>query len=148
MKKGSLYNFYTEMPGWAKGVSIVIVMAIIGIFAWRINKYLKNRPPSVHYPNGGEGIPAGFDPIPYAKKAHDEMSGISILFSPGRDTILTQIALLSTDDMFASVYDVFNQMYMKEGEGTFREWINDESFAPFSPIPTKLNARFDKLNLK
>lgn len=147
MQKGTVYNFYKDLPPWAKGVSILVILGIGVVTYFSIKKWLKNRPPKVTYPQGGKGIPLGFDPKPYAEKAYNAMKGVNFSISPQRDSALISIASLPTDDMFVSVYDVFNQMYMGEGEGTLREWIEDEWFISM-PIKNTLKARFDKLNLK
>ncbi len=149
MEKGVVYKFYKDLPGWAKGVSVVITFGIIALGSWGIYKWSKNRPPKVTYPDGGQGIPAGWNPEPYATKAHDEMQGLNITIPISRNAILMQIAGLPTNDMFVSVYDVFNQKYMSEGNGTFREWVNAEFFAPGTGnVKDTINNRFDILNLK
>lgn len=142
MQKGAVYNFYKDLPPWAKGASVLIVLGIGVVTYFSVRKWIKNRPPHVTYPNGGQGIPDGFIPENYAKKAHDTMVGIP---SVEREGILSLIASLPTDDMFVAVYDTFNQLYMKEGKGTFRQWIDDEWGVSSKDA---LNKRFDKLNLK
>lgn len=143
MQKGAVYNFYKDLPGWAKGASVLIVLGIGVVTYFSVRKWIKNRPPSVHYPNGGEGIPVNFDAKKLAQNAYKAMKGINLVPASGA---LLPIIMLPTSDMFVAVYDVFNQLYMHEGEGTFREWVNDE--AAIGSIKGQFNNRFDQLNLK
>lgn len=147
MQKGTVYNFYKDLPGWAKGVTVVTILLALIVTVYQIRKWLKNRPPRVTYPNGGQGLPAGFDPKPYAKTLHDTMSGPNLTISPQRDAIVLKVSTLPTDDMFVAVYDVFNQLYMSEGDGTLRDWINDEVTLPYG-LKGAMEMRFNKLNLK
>ncbi len=63
-----------------------------------------------------------------SQRLHTDMSGISVL--PGsRDTEAYGQLLTLTDPMFLAVYNDFNFLYMSEGNGTLRQWIEDESFA-------------------
>lgn len=148
MEKGTVYNFYKDLPGWAKGASVLIILAIGVVTYFSIKKWIKNRPPKVDYPNGGKGIPLGFNPKQYAEEAYKQMKGVDILVNLKKENVLLQILSLPTDDMFVAVYDVFNQLYFKEGNGTLREWINDEFITPGTGLKQKLNERLDKLNLK
>lgn len=150
MQKGAIYNFYKDLPGWAKGVSVLIVLGIGVVTYFSVRKWIKNRPPKVDYPNNGQGIPLGFNAIAYAQRAHDAMKGPSITSAQMlyKDVTLAEIANLQTDDMFVAVYDTFNKMYMNEGQGTFAQWVNDETFPLISKTKENLNKRFNKLNLK
>lgn len=148
MQKGTVYNFYKDLPGWAKGVSVLVILGLGAVTYFAVKKWLKNRPPKVTYPHGGKGIPAGFNAKNYAEEAYKQMKGVSLFINIKRDAVLIQILQLPTDDMFVSVYDVFNQLYMSEGDGTFREWINDEVLTLGTGLKEKLNQRFDNLNLK
>lgn len=145
MSKAQLADL-NQYPRWAKGVALVAVTATLVITVLSIRKYVKNKPPKVNYPHGGLGIPAGFDAKAYAEQAHKLMSGGTIM-SVQRDMFLANIASLDTDDMFVSVYDAFNQLYMREGDGTLRKWVNSEY--TLSPgVLAQLNARFARLNLQ
>lgn len=144
MQKGTVYNFYKDLPGWAKGVSVLAVVGIGVITYFGVRKYIKNLPPKVTYPNGGKGIPVNFDAKGLAQKLHDSMSGWQIVPNE-REIYLLQLLNLPTNDMFVAVYDVFNQLYMREGKGTLRQWVNDE-YAVASK--SNLLKRFDQLNLK
>lgn len=146
--KGTTYNFYKDLPPWAKGVSVVFVLGIITVIAFSVRKFIKNQPPKVKYPNNGQGIPAGWDAAPLAKELHDVMSGL-FTFTGTKDVAFKKLHQIPTDDMFVAVYSTFNQLYMSEGDGTLREWINDEIWTDVASSAKKdINARFDKLNLK
>ena len=150
MQKGTTYNFYKDLPPWAKGVSVVIVLGIGVVTYFSVRKWLKNRPPKVNYPNNGQGIPVGFDAVQYAEKAHKGMSGLTVWAGDilKRDTAIGEILKLQTDDMFVAVYDTFNKMYMKDGDGTLKEWIDAEYFLPVTNIKEQILARFNRLGLK
>lgn len=148
MAKGTVYDFYKDMPTWSKGVSVLVILGLGVLTYFGVKKWLKNRPPKVNYPNGGLGIPKGFNAEAYADEAYKQMKGADLLINVKKESVLMQILALSTDDMFAAVYDAFNQVHMKEGDGTFREWINDEYLTPGTGLKDKLNARFERLGLK
>lgn len=100
------------------------------------------------YPDGGEGIPAGWDPNTLADLLFDKMDGFTIN-KIGLDALLLQYAGLPTNDMFVAVYSVFNQKHYSEDAGTLREWIESEKYYGFPDIVRpKLYKRMDLLNLK
>jgi hypothetical protein len=147
-KNTPVYNFYKDLPQWAKGVSVVIILGITALASFGIYKHFKNAPPKVIYPNNGLGIPAGWDASILARKLHDAMKGVFTMTGT-KDVAFLELYNLGTDDMFAAVYDTYNQLYMSEGDGTLRQWINDEQWTDFTTgVKDKVNERFERLGLK
>lgn len=139
---------------WAKYKEQIIIAALIVVvilviyFMGRRRGKQTAEGPAVNYPQGGNAIPAGWDPKPLAKELHQVMDGLFTL-SGTKDTSFKKLLALPTDDMFVAVYSAFNQLYFSEGDGTLREWINAEKWTDItSTTIEQLNNRFDKLNLQ
>lgn len=138
---------------WEKYKNEIIIAALI-VAAILIIYFMGKRRgkqtaegPAVSYPNGGQGIPAGWDPKPLAKELHNVMDGLFTL-SGTKDTAFKKLLALPTNDMFVAVYSAFNQLYFSKGDGTLREWINAEKWTDLtSSTIEELNNRFDQLNL-
>jgi hypothetical protein len=43
MQNGIVYKFYKDMPAWAKGLSVVIVLAGVSLAGYRIYKVIQNK---------------------------------------------------------------------------------------------------------
>jgi len=106
------------------------------------------KPPKVTYPQGGENIPPNWKAEWLAEDLHDVMDG-------GSDSEFTkdekwmQLRDLPTDEMVIAVYDVFNQVYIKEGNGTLTQWIDDEiNYDWFSGVKSSTLERLKKLGLR
>lgn len=127
-------------------IAVLVILIVLGIFIYYRGK--KNAsPPKVVYPQGGEGVPAGWSPTPLVTKLYNTMSGFNI-DKLSRDQTWIELANLPTDDMVVAVYSVFNQLHFKEGEGTLTEWINDESTLGWPSGPKNLALkRLSQLNL-
>lgn len=127
-------------------ITVLVILIAFGIFIYYRGK--KNAsPPKVKYPQGGDGVPAGWSPTPLVTKLYNTMDGVNVnRFS--RDAAWLELANLPTGDMVVSVYDVFNQLHFKEGEGTLTEWINDESVLGWTPaVKNAVLKRLSELNL-
>lgn len=130
-------------------IAAIIIIAVISIYLWGRKRGKESaNGPDVNYPDGGAGIPAGWNPTPLAKELHQVMDGLFTLAST-KDETFEKLLALPTDDMFTSVYSAFNQLYFSEGEGTLREWINAESnTVAWDDTVESINNRFDQLNLE
>lgn len=81
-------------------------------------------------PNGGTGIPLGWDPTNDATKLHDAMATGSVFwgaidYGTDEQTIFDTLDPL-TEDQCAAVNNRFNELYQAESEMTLREWFEDE----------------------
>jgi hypothetical protein len=127
-------------------VIVVIVLIIGGYLLYRAGK--KNAtPPQVKYPNGGNGIPPDWSPVPLIEQLHDVMNGLFTL-SGTKDAAWITLRDLGSDDMVTAVYNGFNQRYFKEDKGTLTQWIRDEKWIDWtSGVKDSTLARLSKLNL-
>lgn len=130
-------------------IASLILIAIALIFLYGRKRGLETaNGPDVTYPDGGDGIPAGWSPEPLAEELHNVMDGL-FTGSETKDDTFRKLLVLPTDDMFVAVYDVFNQEHFSEGDGTLKQWINDEVLtSAFTSTVDQLNDRFDELNLE
>lgn len=92
-----------------------------------------------------------------AMRLHTDMDGIA--YPGSRDKEAYQQLLGMSDRLFVAVYNDFGELYYKEGNGSLRQWIDDENFGytmsiltPYgmytgAEITNKLNERFNNLNL-
>jgi hypothetical protein len=128
-------------------IVIVVVVLLVVYFSGRSAGKKKGDRPQVDYPQGGEGIPSGWSPEPLARELRDTMSGV-FTSAATKEAAWFKLLNLATDDMFVAVYDVFNQLFIGEGDGTLREWINAEyNVLAIGSNRDGLNQRFDRLNL-
>ena len=78
---------------------------------------------------------------------HNEMKGIG--FNGNIEPF--EKYLVTTDRIFVAVYNDFNQMYQADGDGTLRDWINDEYWGIASQakqVKESITIRMDNLNLQ
>jgi len=142
-----MFDIFGKYKNVAIGIIIALVIILVIYFWGKRAGKLKANGPEVHYPNGGNGIPAGWDPKPLAKELHQVMDGLFTL-SGTKDAVFSKLLALPTGDMFTAVYSAFNQLYFADGDGTLREWINSEKYTDFTSNTVEdLNNRFDQLNL-
>ncbi|OQA86777.1 MAG: hypothetical protein BWY27_01122 [Bacteroidetes bacterium ADurb.Bin234] len=133
-------------------VIAAFILLIVIYFIGRSSGKAKsaNQAKNPVYPQGGQGVPTGWSPVPIADALYKKMEGITIN-KPSLDALLLSYLTLPTDDMFVAVYSVFNQKYSSKG-GTLRKWIEDEDYTVPIRFPDvirpKIYARMDKLNLK
>ena len=127
------------------GIGALIIIAIVVVsYYWGKSKV---KPVQANYPDGGTGIPAGWKPEILANKLHEAMSGLGT-FTGTKDNVWSEMYQLPTNDMFTAVYNVFNQLFVKENNGTLREWISNETYYDYlSGVKGQLLTRFDSLNL-
>lgn len=128
------------------GIAIFIGIALI---AWHY--YRKGKKAAggyqANYPTGGNNIPPSWNPLPLVKELHDVMDS-TFTFSGTKDEVWKKVLNLPTDDMIVSVYNVFNQNYSDENNGTLTQWIKDEwNYDFISGVKENLLARLAKLNL-
>ncbi len=128
---------------------LLIIIYFIGRSSGKAKANNEKKNPT--YPQGGQGIPAGWSPIPIADALYEKMNGVTFN-KAGLDALLSSFLSLPTDDMFVAVYSVFNQKYGSEKYGTLRNWIKDEDYNFPITFPDiirpKIYARMDNLNLK
>lgn len=124
----------------------MIVLIIGGYLLYHAGK--KNATPvEVKYPQGGNGIPAGWNPTPLIEELHDVMSGLFTL-SGTKDLTWMKLRDLPTSDMITAVYNGFNQRYFKEDKGTLTQWIRDEKWIDWtSGVKDSTLAKLTSLNL-
>lgn len=120
-------------------IIVVFVLIIIGYLLYNAGK--KTRP-KVKYPNGGQGIPAGWSPTPLVEQLFKTMDGMNVN-RLSRDAAWMDLSKLPSDDMVVSVYDVFNQLYFKDSQETLTEWIKNESTLGW--VSTAKNAALNRL---
>ena len=126
-------------------IAIIVIVLVIYFLGRRSSKY---NPPAVSYPNNGADIPQNWDASPLANSMHAEMDGFT-LNKIKLDQLFLQLLNLATDEMFIAVSDTFNKLYMKEGNGTLRQWIEDEDYYGFpDSVRPKVYKRMDFLSLK
>lgn len=143
-----MFDIFGKYKNVVIGIIILIVVVLIIYFWGKRNGRLKTTGPNVSYPNGGQGIPSGWNPTPLAKELHQVMDGLLTL-SGTKENAFKKLLTLPTDDMFTAVYSAFNQLYFSKGYGTLREWINDEKYTDITTNTIEnLNIRFDSLNLQ
>jgi hypothetical protein len=142
-----MFDVFGKYKNVVIGIIAVAVIILIIYFVGKHNGKVKAEGPKADYPEGGDAIPKGWKPDPLVQELFNVMDGIFTL-GITKDETFRKYLSLPTDDMFAAVYNVFNQKYFNKGDGTLREWINDESHAfPFDTTNRMLNERFEKLNM-
>ncbi len=136
-----------KIPLWVYiTIVIVLFLSIAAFFIYRAGK--KNAtPPKVNYPQGGAGVPQGWDPTAIIDELYDVMSG-GFTFSGTKDAAWIKLRDLATPDMVTAVYDGFNQKHFKDGNGTLTQWIRDENYYDYvSGVKASTIARLQQLNL-
>lgn len=94
---------------------------------------------------GSQGISATAGDIRrIATAMHDEMDGFN--YSGHDYTPYEEWARLS-DTGFVAVYNDFNKQYFSEGEGTLKEWLQNETFTLGDIIDEVILPRMGRLNL-
>lgn len=78
-----------------------------------------------------------------ATSLHDDMDGWNFGHD---DKIYEEFAGLS-DTEFTAVYNDFNERYYSEGEGTLKEWIQNEVFGNWTIIDDIILPKMARLNL-
>ncbi len=142
---------------WAKylGIALLIILFLASIYWIGIRKG-KTRKYTAELPNGGSGIPVTttttgekvtWNPEPLAKEGYDVMNGFFSPFFETRRVEWYGKMLSLTDDQLVAVYNAFNQLYISKGNGTLRDWINDEYNIENSQGYVELLVRLDKLSL-
>jgi len=111
----------------AAGVFALVVAVVLAIYL--VNRNSTPDFNQVPLPTGGGTLSNSDAQIvrSLAMRLHDDMAGIAI---PGfRDTDAYSEFLQLTDVMFVAVYNDFGKLYFSEGDGTLREWIDNENFS-------------------
>lgn len=106
-------------------VITVFVLTVITVLIAYFKGRKDTKPPTVKYPEGKNGIPKGWTPLPLIESLHKTMDGLTVN-KLARDQAWLDLSKLATGDMVVAVYDGYNQLYFKDG-GTLTQWINDES---------------------
>jgi hypothetical protein len=75
---------------------------------------------------------------------HNDMDGWNAF---GHNMDVYERLLVSSDNFLTQVYNDFNGLYIQEGKGTLKEWIEDEQFAQ-SDTTDAILLRFTNLNLQ
>lgn len=129
---------------------LIIAILTIGVMMFIYYKGKKSGAiniPDAPYPDGTQGIPAGFNPNVLADELHSVMSGLFTL-SGTKDKTWRKLLDLPTNDMVVAVYNTFNSKYGGLGKGSLTNWINDEYYYDFaSGIKTKVLQRLKSLRL-
>lgn len=108
---------------------MVVAVVIIIIIIYSIGKAAGKGPKQKPLPNGGQGIPEGWDPIPSATELHDAMFGNNGYIITGWGTDETKIfATLSnlTPDMAAATENAYNAKYYPKGNGDLVSDLENE----------------------
>lgn len=113
-------------------VGTIAAGVVLFFFAkWGIKKIVKAAsivPPKPEGIPDPKSIPSGWRPEPLANELHSALDGW-----PGssqtKGEVYAKLTAL-TDGQFISVYNTFNKLYYKEGEGTMVDWIRDEDWQP------------------
>jgi hypothetical protein len=136
---------------------VLVILVIVGIWFYRKGKKQTTIAPYVNDTPGATGSgsttgtgtnnPAGVSvsQISMISQAlFNEMDG----FNVWRDTKpFTDLMILSDTD-FVKVYNKFNTDYQAEGDGTLKQWIEDESgVGEFATIREAILQRMARLNL-
>ena len=148
MKTGAIEKTWNSFPGFGK--FIIVGVGSFGVYKL-VKNLLKDKPPQVTLPNGGQGLVAGTDSsgnvvlwsgLPLATKLYKGMKGFNFV-SPVEEW--RQLAELPTDDMVADVYNKFNQL---NGDESLTVAIKDE-WSSFEGKVQKERAllRLNRLNL-
>lgn len=128
------------------GIAVFIIFCLILYFVYRQGK--KNAEgPKVTYPEGGNGIPLGWSPVPLVDELFDVMDG-GLTFSGTKDEAWKKLRDLATGDMVTAVYSGFNQKHFSKGDGTLTQWIRDENNYDWtSGVKESTLARLQQYNL-
>ncbi len=142
---------------WMKGgtITLFIILFLLAIY-WIGIKKGKTKKYTVELPNGGSGIPTEttnegnvitWNPEPLAKEGYDVLNGFFLPFFSTQRVEWYGKLLALTDDQLVAVYNAFNQLYLYQGKGTLKDWIEQEINVEHSQAFVELQLRFDKLNL-
>jgi hypothetical protein len=139
-------NFFSQNKNIIIGIVVVIAIVLIIYFSGKKAGKRTAEGPQVVYPNGGNSIPQGWNPIPLAEELFDAMDGLFTL-SGTKTAVWNKLLNLPTDEMIIAVYNAFNQKYFSLGKGTLVQWIRDEIYTdPFSDVKQNLLNKLQTLN--
>jgi hypothetical protein len=109
----------------------MVVWGAFGLVALLVYFYFKGKKdgklniPDASYPDGGKGVPHGWNPNVLAEKLFSVLDGFLTL-AETKVNVLKELNELGTDDMMVAVYNVFNKKYGDKGQGSLTQWIKDE----------------------
>jgi len=111
-------------------VLLIVILVIVGL-VYLIYRWGKRNAegPQVTLTNGTQSIPKGWTPEPLARQLHDALDGVFVLAAT-KGEAFKKVMDLPTDDMIKSVYNAYNTLYFKEGNGTLVQWLRDELNVP------------------
>jgi hypothetical protein len=99
--------------------------------------------PDIFDPNSGAVVVDGSKIRRIATSLHDDMDG----FNWGHDDQVYQEFAGLSDSEFTAVYNDFNERYYAEGNGTLKEWIDDEIYGNWTIIDDVIMPKMNRLNL-
>jgi hypothetical protein len=140
-------NFILQM--WNKSPAGTIAGGVVLFFLakWGIKKIIKAtklKPPPAKLIPDQRSLPVGWSPTPLATELHNVLEGWPGNAWDKAETYAKLTAL--TDGQFIAVYNEFNKLYYREGEGTLTDWIRDEYNQPANS--DVIEARLLRLNLE
>lgn len=98
-----------------------VIIAVLAFIVWRVYVWIKKQGGFVKYPNNGQGIPAGWSPVPFADRLYNAMDG----FGTDENEIWAVLEGANlTDDMKAAVYNQYYKKYGKKLEDEFRSELS------------------------
>lgn len=109
----------------------VLLIGATGVAGYFLLKKIfgdEGTPDEKQLPDSGKGIPIGWTARPYSTALYSALKGYPGNISEKALIIERLISL--TNDQLIAVYNDFNLLYYKEGEGTMLQWLRDENFSP------------------
>ena len=135
-------------------VVVLLIFVIIGVWFYRKGKkqttiapYVNDNPTTNNTGSSSSNNPAGVSSSQIsmiAQALFNEMDG----FNVWRDTKPFTDLLILSDTDFVKVYNKFNTDHQAKGDGTLKQWIEDESgVGEFATIKEAILERMARLNL-
>ena len=140
----------TNLIKHKKIIGIALVLIVISVLAWRL--WPSSKLPQADVPNDNPNN----DPTPeelseankIARALYTALDGFELIPWTRDISAFEKMAALS-DRVFVLSYNRFNELYGSQGNGTLRQWIKDDGWAPDDEkfILDIVFPRMDRLNL-